>query len=283
MIRDPRPRVTPVPVSRRAALAGLLAAAAAARAGPARPQVDADRFDVTFVFTADVHACRLADGPNPVCVEQGKTQRALQRHVAAINRVPHHRWPDAIDGSPTGLHGAGEPIAFPRGLVVGGDITDNAGGEVERPGQPLRQPGQPHLLPADSLQLVQFDELYRQGAGRDSVRFPVYVGLGNHDLDRDGPPDAFHGYREALRAYVKLIHMRTPGYEPPVPVTSYDAASDCYSWDWGGLHLVQTHRYPGDTTKGAVDSLPWIARDLASRASDGRPVIVFLHYGWDPF
>ena len=50
MIRDPRPRVTPVPVSRRAALAGLLAAAAAARAGPAKPQVDAHRFDVTFVL-----------------------------------------------------------------------------------------------------------------------------------------------------------------------------------------------------------------------------------------
>ena len=39
----------------------------------------------------------------------------------------------------------------------------------------------------------------------------------------------------------------------------------------------------GDTTKGAVDSLPWIERDLATWAGDGRPVIVSQHYGWDPF
>jgi cytolysin (calcineurin-like family phosphatase) len=59
--------------------------------------------------------------------------------------------------------------------------------------------------------------------------------------------------------------------------------SDAYSWDWGRLHLVQTHRFAGDTRKGAVDSLPWLERDLAAHASDGRPVILFQHYGWDSF
>ena len=283
MIRDRFAHARSAPVSRRAVIAGFLAAGAAAPARAARPDFVDDRFDVAFLFTADVHACRLADGPSSLCEEQGKTHHALQRHVAGINRVHHHRWPHAIDGSPTGLNGAGEPIALPLGLVVGGDITDDAGGRVERPGRSMRQPGQPRVLPSDSRQLVQFDQLYRQTASGDGVRFPVYVGLGNHDLDRDGPPEAFDWYRETLRAYVKLTHMRGPDYHPPVPVTSYDAQNDCYSWDWGGLHLVQTHRGPGDTTKGAADSLPWIARDLAGRAGDGRPVIIIQHYGWDPF
>ena len=59
--------------------------------------------------------------------------------------------------------------------------------------------------------------------------------------------------------------------------------SDDYSWDWGGLHLVQSHRFAGDTDKGAVDGLPWLKQDLAAHAGDGRPVILFQHYGWDTF
>lgn len=283
MMRDRFAHSRAAPISRRAVLAGLAGSGATAPMWTARPSFAGGRFDVTFVFTSDVHACRLADGLNPHCVEQGKTPDALRHHVAGINRVHDHRWPDAIDGSPTGLNGAGQPIALPLGLVVGGDITDDAGGRVEHPGRALPQPGQPRVLPSDSRQLVQFHELYVHSASGDGMRFPVYVGLGNHDLDRDGPPDAFDWYRDSMRDYVKLIHMRGPDYHPPVPVASYHAPTDCYSWDWGELHLVQTHRYPGDTTKGALDSLPWIARDLASRAGDGRPVIIVQHYGWDPF
>ena len=59
--------------------------------------------------------------------------------------------------------------------------------------------------------------------------------------------------------------------------------TDTYSWDWGRLHLVQMHRFAGDTSKGAVDSLPWLKADLAAYAADGRPVILFQHYGWDAF
>src|SRR5690606_5405549 len=280
MARDHRGRGGPA-VSRRSVLRGLAAAGAAVPLWAAKPSLGGARFDVTFVFTSDVHACRLANGPNPACVARGKTQRALERHVAGINRVHLHRWPDVIGNAPTGLHGAGQPIAQPHGLVVGGDITDHAGGTAEHPGRPLSQPGQAYVLPRDSRQLMEFHEFYRQSLS--GLRFPVYVGLGNHDLDRDGPADAFGWYRENMRNYVKFVHMPRPDYDPLVPVTNYDPASDCYSWDWGHLHLAQAHRYPGDTTKGAIDSLPWLERDLATYAGDGRPVIVFQHYGWDPF
>ena len=65
--------------------------------------------------------------------------------------------------------------------------------------------------------------------------------------------------------------------------TDYDVDTDCYSWDWGGLHLVQTHRFAGDTGHGAESSLLWLKQDLATYAADGRPVILFQHYGWDTF
>ena len=270
--------------SRRSVLRGLAAALAGATTPAWAKTVSVgDPFDVTFLFTNDIHACRVQHGLNPNCFEEGKTDRALRRHVAGINRVHQHRWPKDIAGTPTGLRGAGERIAVPRGLVLGGDMTDDGGGQTKHPGGPLPRPGQAHLLPGDGRQLVQFNEHYRPSAVGDSVNVPVYLGLGNHDLDQDGPSGAFDWYREELRGYVKANHMRTPGYEPPVPVTSYDEQSDSYSWDWGGLHLVQAHRCMGDTTKGAVDNLPWIERDLAAHAGDGRPVIICQHYGWDPF
>jgi cytolysin (calcineurin-like family phosphatase) len=72
-------------------------------------------------------------------------------------------------------------------------------------------------------------------------------------------------------------------FKPTVPVENYDIYSDNYSWDWGGLHLVQMHRFAGDTRKGAASGIPWLKQDLAANAADGRPVIIFQHYGWDSF
>ena len=282
MFHDRRTGRGGVAVSRRTLVTGFAAALAAAPA--TRAGVAAGRFDVTFLFTNDIHACRMAHGLSPHCKDEGKTDHALRRHVAGMNRVHHHRWPKAINGAPTGLHGAGEPIAQPLGLVIGGDMTDDGGGQVAHPGGPLPQPGHANLLPGDGRQLVQFSEHYRQAASGDSIGFPAYLGLGNHDLDQDGPTGGLRLVsRGAARLRQAQSSARSPATDPPVPVSSYDDQSDCYSWDWGGLHLVQAHRHAGDTTKGAVDSLPWIERDLADRASDGRPVIMIQHYGWDPF
>ena len=148
-------------------------------------------------------------------------------------------------------------------------MTDDGGGQV--------------AVPGEGTQLRQFSQRYQQGTGPDRVHFPVYCGLGNHDLDQDGPPPHVDWYRRELRDYVELNHRSSVFFRAPVPVTSYDVATDNYSWDWGGVHLVQTHKFAGDTSKGAIDSLPWLKDDLAAYAADGRPVILFQHYGWDPF
>src|SRR5262245_19696991 len=87
---------------------------------------------------------------------------------------------------------------------------------------------------------------YQEGIGPDRVHFPVYVGLGNHDLDQNGLPGHVDWYRRELRDYVELNHRPSVFFKPPVPADNYDVPSDCYSWNWGGLHLVQVHRFAGD-------------------------------------
>lgn len=138
-------------------------------------------------------------------------------------------------------------------------------------------------MPSEGTQLLQFSQRYQQGIGPDRVHFPVFTGLGNHDLDQDGPPGHVDWYRRQLRDYVEINHRPGVFFNPPVPADDYDVDSDCYSWSWGGAHFIQCHRFAGDATKGSVNGLPWLKRNLAAYAADGRPVVLFQHYGWDPF
>ncbi len=226
--------------------------------------------DATFLFTSDVHACLVsADGLSPNCAAEGKTDAALLRHVAALNAVQRLHWPVEIGGQATGLASAGVPIGRPRGLVLGGDLTDDGGGQVKVPGE--------------GWQLQQYASRYQRGTGPDRVHMSVYEGLGNHDLDQDGVPPHVDWYRREMRDFVEQNHRATVFYKPPVPAANYDVPSDSYSWDWDGLHLVQLQRFGGDRNKGAVSGLGWLAQDLAANAADGRPVVVFQHYGWDTF
>jgi cytolysin (calcineurin-like family phosphatase) len=255
-------------LSRRRLLAGatasLLLRPTLAPAQGARPATDA-----TFVFVNDIHACRTSEGLSPNCREEGKTDESLLRHVRAINALPKTLWPEAIDGVETGLRSRGQPIEPPFGVIVGGDMTDDGGGQ--------------RAEPEEGYQLLQFSQRYEQGSGDDQVHFPVYAGLGNHDLDQDGGPGKVDWYRRELRDYVELKHRPGVFFTPTVPAGSYDVASDSYSWNWGGLHLVQMHRFGGDTNKGAQSGLGWLTRNLADQAADGRPVVLFQHYGWDAF
>ncbi|AZO08534.1 MULTISPECIES: metallophosphoesterase [unclassified Mesorhizobium] len=265
-------RRSPATVSRRAFLSqmgSLAALCAAPRAALGQAGRAIQPIDATFLFIADIHACRMASGLSPNCLQEGKTDAALLRNVAALNALADKQWPAEINGVATGLHSAGARIGTPLGLVTGGDITDDGGGQVTEP--------------SEGTQLLQFSQRYQQGIGPDRVHMPVYVGLGNHDLDQNGSPPHIDWYRRELRDYVEVNHRPGVFFKPPVPATNYDIDTDCYSWDWGGLHLVQTHRFAGDTGHGAPSGLPWLKQDLATYAADGRPVILFQHYGWDTF
>lgn len=237
-----------------------------------RPAVAVDHSlddEVVFAFISDVHACRMASGLSPNCLQEGKTDSALLRHIKALNRLPETPWPMQIDGKPSGLTESAQNIGALRGVVVGGDMTDDGGGQTVQPGE--------------GTQLIQFSQRYVEGHGPDRVHFPVYTGLGNHDLDQDGPAPHVGWYRRVMRGYVEMNHEPSADFKPPVPVASFDDDSDAYSWDWGDVHFIQLHRFGGDLHKGAVSALPWLKADLLQRAGNGRPVVLFQHYGWDHF
>ncbi len=225
---------------------------------------------LTFVFASDIHACLVAgDRLSPGCAEEGKTDAALLRHIAALNGLEKAIWPRLIKGKPTGFAAAGRPIGRPRALVLGGDLTDDGGGQLKVPGE--------------GRQLQQFASRYTEGKGPDRLHFPVYLGLGNHDLDQDGAAPNRDWYRREMRDYVEMTHRSSVFYKAPTPAEDYDVPSDCYSFDLGRLHLVQLHRFGGDGSHGAVSCLDWLKDDLKNYAADGRPVVLFQHYGWDPF
>ncbi|EFG9152824.1 metallophosphoesterase, partial [Escherichia coli] len=233
------------------------------------PDAYAAEESIAFIFISDVHACVTGAGLSPNCQEEGKTDASLLRHVAALNALPARLWPGVIDGVSTQLPSAGKVIGEPRGVIVGGDMTDDGGGQTaER---------------SEGAQILQFSHRYQQGAGPDRIHFPVYAGLGNHDLDQDGKPPDIDWYRNELRDYVRLNHEPSVFFKAPVPAAGFDEASDSYAWDWGPLHLVQLHRFGGDTRKGAAGALGWLKADLAANAANGRPLILFQHYGWDAF
>lgn len=256
--------------SRRFLLSGTAASGGVAMFGRIGPATAAAAgTDVTFVFSCDVHACRTSTGLSPNCLEEGKTDANLIRHVTALNALAGKQWPTRIGGAPSGLASAGQAITPPSGLVIGGDMTDDGGGQ--------------EATAEEGSQLLQFSQRYQEGAGEGRIHFPVYAGLGNHDLDQDGAPPRIDWYRRELRDYVEFNHRPSVFFKPTVPADNYDVESDCYSWNWGGLHLVQAHRFMGDTNKDAASGLNWLRRDLATYARNGRPVVLFQHYGWDPF
>ena len=52
---------------------------------------------------------------SPNCEQEGKTDANLRRHIAGLNRITEHVWPEAIGGVQTGLRSAGTRIATPLG------------------------------------------------------------------------------------------------------------------------------------------------------------------------
>ena len=202
--------------------------------------------DVTFFVVADTHA----DPP------ESYDLRAMARiiNTVAVNGT----WPTTIGGQPTGF--VGGHVGEPRGVVFLGDITGWGTAPTEIP---------------------TFRRYFIAGTNAESIHFPSYVGLGNHDVDdADRPPSLAESYRAMYWAFVDSRHK---GPNAPVPVTAFDNASHAYSWDVGDVHFVQAHRFAGDTGHGLPSSLGFVDADLDQRAGATRPVFLFHHYGMDAF
>ncbi len=216
---------------------------------------------LTFIFTSDPQICGEAVNRVRSCQMWGRNDVYVDWQVAGINRITGYTWPRNWKTR----FGAGGAFDTPQGIVLGGDLTESAGGFVGRNGGG----GQWRL----------FTDRYEHGRD-DAVRYPVYIGLGNHDLEIEPRDRRFprNLYRDRMWDYVTRRHS---GANAPVSVEDFDPNSRSYSWDWGGVHLVQLHPFAGDTRHGLPSSLPWLRRNLKRHAGDGRPVIFFQHYGFE--
>ncbi|WP_162845408.1 metallophosphoesterase [Labilibaculum antarcticum] len=203
------------------------------------------KFDVSFIVTSDLHFD-----------EPPEDHEFL--HVQAINRVDgYFKYPDMLDGKETNFEGVDDLISNIRGVIISGDITNKA-----------------HPLALDFFKMR-----YEKGKGKKQINYDCYIGLGNHDLH---PLNPLIDGEDLKRRNMMLqyVDARHKGKKAPAPVTNYDELSRNYSWDWDGVHLIQGQLYPGNTTFGQHSSLQWLEKDLATYASDGRPVVIFQHYGF---
>ncbi|MCY1722650.1 metallophosphoesterase [Prolixibacteraceae bacterium Z1-6] len=200
--------------------------------------------DVTFFVAADTHFDPPPDSDT-------------YYHIRAMNRIPNEViWPQNIDGKLTEFGSVGKKVDTPKGIVLAGDILDKA----------------------DAGALELFRQRYEQGPGDKQINYPVYIGLGNHDIN---PVIDESEKQKGRRRMWNYLEERHNGESAPVPVTNFDAASRNYSWDWDGLHLVQTHLFAGATSEDQPNSLKWLKDDLTNYASDGSPVVIIQHYGFD--
>jgi cytolysin (calcineurin-like family phosphatase) len=146
----------------------------------------------------------------------------------------------------------------PRGLLICGDLTDNA---------------QPE-------QWTQFTSLFGLN-GEQRLNMPVYENYGNHDGDTTGIVRT--AIRERNKNRNKLTAISENGMH--------------YSWDWGNYHFVSLGSYPSyqwDSTckwchyfkssfREPQNSLGFLKADLKKHVKGQKKVIMYIHYGWDSF
>ncbi len=176
----------------------------------------------------------------------GDNESLNKAAIDRMNNLEGTAWPAVAGGS---------PIEEIRGVLVPGDLTDS--------GTSSNLYGYWFFGHIDGF----VDDYGINGNGR--LQYEVYEGYGNHDIH-----DPATGV--VLSEIASRNQVRTG-------VTNISANGLHYSFDWGHAHFVNLNVYPGGAGD-AEDSLGFLVQDLQSQVGDsGRPVILYHHYGFDPF
>lgn len=196
------------------------------------------RAELTFFTCSDTHYNEA--------VVSNTVQAGL---VDLMNGLPGKEYPADLGGG---------AVAAPRGVIVPGDLIDDGQG----PAAMIRQEW--------TLWNADFGL-----AGEGRLKFPVYEGYGNHDLNGRFYVEDEIKARNLKRADV--VNIASNGYH--------------YAWEWDGIHFIQLNLYPGTVRPAGVGGQPprhaleFLKEDLAKHVgASGRPVIVSHHYmptdGW---
>lgn len=195
----------------------------------------------TFFLTGDTHYGLDLWGDNEV---------RNKATIDAMNNLPGTSYPASLGGV----------VQDPRGVLIAGDLTDTP--------EYFNVYGL-HYDPLPEIERDGFNDDYAvDGSGR--LRYPVYEGYGNHDVDN-------FAYSYTLEA-IQARNLVRPG------ILNLSDNGLHYSWDWEGVHFVNLNIYPGGDTARAKNSLDFLTEDLATYVGDsGRPVVLMHHFGFDSF
>ena len=204
-------------------------------------QLQTKERDVTVAIVADLHFDILPETDQ-------------FHHVLAINRLEGNFCFPA--SAPKGI--ANDTLRKLDCVIAAGDMFDKA---------------RPEIL-----------ELYRQryeqssGAGRMTVQYPVFPGLGNHDINpnKEDTLSTIDHRAFNLRYLDSVLGDKLAKGE----ILDLHTPTRNYSWNIGDVHFVQAHLFAGDTTLGN-GGMKWLANDLKKYASKGNPVVFIQHYGVD--
>jgi hypothetical protein len=207
---------------------------------PLNPGPDGPNF--TFYVASDIHLYR-----------QTYVVSDQVNFVNAINSFSksHTVWPGGA-GLP-----ASDVIAPPSAIVLAGDMT--TGGFKDH--------------------LGAFRLLWEHGTRPDSIQFPVYTGLGNHDASQANDSDT------AQRMY-SYMRKRMCGVSMDLSSSGLGSddgnGSENYSWTWEGVHFIQLNTWAGDRQNKyshASNGLLWLKADLEANVGKTQsPVVIFQHY-----
>ncbi len=196
--------------------------------------------DITVVVAADLHFDLLPETDQ-------------YYHVITINNLENkYRFPT---DAPAGI--SGEMLKRLDGVILAGDIFDKSRPEI----------------------LDLYKQRYEQGKGDKRIHYPVYPGLGNHDIDpavSDKGANNLKGRAYTLHYIDSILEAKLSKGE----ILNLDSSSRSYSWNINDVHFIQGQRYAGDTTY-CKSNFEWLKRDLKKYASKGNPVIYIQHYGFD--
>lgn len=167
--------------------------------------------------------------------------------IDQMNSLPGQRFP------------FGGTVRHPVGVVVTGDLVDD-------------------IANAENWERYK---TFFDPEGKARLRYPVFDGQGNHDVDVRKQP--FGTFNPTQREFIERNRRRSGDFV-------FDEHGYHYSWVWGGVRFIQLNIFPGTEPRPVYDapapgndpkgSLAFLRSVLEQHVGDSRqPIVAMWHYG----
>ena len=239
--------------------------------------------DFTLIVTSDPQLPWWRAGydfncATPACIWQ-KARETNMKQIKAMNNIQKMKafnknlagyWPGNTSILKEGMN---QPISKPEGVIINGDLTAFF----------------------HTWQLFMFQNFYEsteQGHAEHQINYPIYPGLGNHDIENNQHDCVWdadiamllegdqNGCALAATRYIKAaLNCDTiPNFDSE-RLESFDLSSLAWSWNIGKWHFVQLNNYLSFTDKEikVTSSWPWLKKDLNRATSRNQWIVLNTH------